>query len=271
MVNTSLNFIEGKGHGDYIEFGHGSGNNSCLGKIGGKQRINIAKTSYTYGVIGTSIHEICHALGLYHEQCRADRDDNIIVNWSNIRPAKAHNFKTYVERSESGMDLGEFDYNSIMLYSGLIRDPLFVYDVNVPVMTKLTGEVFYAQRSRLSDGDIEALNAIYGAPYSRTEFVVTLDENEDMNSYSHSHTKVDYYLNFYSDKTYKTRQYLKHPRIIRIVTTKTYINQGYSLKDERDVVIPAGVDSYYLGEAESDVETSFGEDSGYSTSIYVLP
>lgn len=37
------------------------------------------------GYLGTVEHEFLHALGLYHEQARYDRDDYVTIIWKNIR------------------------------------------------------------------------------------------------------------------------------------------------------------------------------------------
>ena len=80
---------------DYIKFISGSGNWSKLGKVGGAQELCLYPDARSN--TGTAIHEIGHAIGLFHEQCRTDRDNYITINWNNIKSDKQHNFRTYVE------------------------------------------------------------------------------------------------------------------------------------------------------------------------------
>ena len=42
---------------------------------------------------GAAIHEICHALGMWHERSRPDRDDYVRVLWDNIPIEKHHNYR----------------------------------------------------------------------------------------------------------------------------------------------------------------------------------
>ena len=61
------------------------------------------------------LHELGHALGLWHEQSRLDRDEYVEILNDNIKPGHEHNFK---HRSNNVInDYGvAYDYNSIMHY-----------------------------------------------------------------------------------------------------------------------------------------------------------
>ena len=150
--NSNLTFFPRANQRNYIKFTQSTVNNSHIGMKGGEQIINLINSN-SKGVI---MHEIGHALGLWHEHCRKDRDHYIIINWNNIVPAKRFNFDIY----DSGMDYGPFDFNSIMLYDSYVTDPKFIYDPKIPVMTKLDGTPFWAQNT-ISDGDRYAIQTLY--------------------------------------------------------------------------------------------------------------
>lgn len=57
-----------------------------------------------------------HALGFFHQQSAANRDDFIQINWDNIRRGREHNFNKYNETTVTDFNI-MYDYDSVMHYS----------------------------------------------------------------------------------------------------------------------------------------------------------
>lgn len=150
---TDYDFVPRTNQANYVEVIPGSGCSSYVGMVGGRQYLNLASACTT----GNTIHELGHAIGLWHEHSRADRDYHVNINWANIQSTSLHNFK-YYNFSLSGFDRGAFDFGSIMMY------PSNAFSVNgLPTITKKDGTTFSAQRNGLSSGDVSGAAYIYNA------------------------------------------------------------------------------------------------------------
>lgn len=140
---------------DFVTFTVGEGCSSSVGKVGGQQFIRLINNCST----GNIIHEIGHASGLWHEQSRADRDLFIELITDNIEPDRLSNFNQHIK---DGVDLGDYDYGSIMHYS-LINS--FGIDTTKPTMSAIgtvPSGVTIGQRLALSPGDLNSVNWLYG-------------------------------------------------------------------------------------------------------------
>jgi hypothetical protein len=149
--STGIRFVARTTQADYVRFTVGDGCSSYIGRIGGPQDIFLASGCST----GNTIHEIGHALGLWHEQSRQDRDSHVIIHWGNIQVGRANNFNKY----GSGMDIGAYDIGSIMHY------PSWAFSSNgQSTITKLDGGLIEGQRNGLSAGDRLGANVLYSTP-----------------------------------------------------------------------------------------------------------
>ncbi|MDT0686675.1 M12 family metallopeptidase [Autumnicola psychrophila] len=159
--NTSLDFVERSGESDYIYFTSGAGCASYIGKIGGRQEITLASGCST----GNTIHEIGHAVGLWHEQSRVDRDRHVNILYENIESGREHNFETYEEMGYDGEEFTtDLDFNSIMMYSS------YSFSKNgQPTIVRNNGSAYSVQRNKLSSGDVKGIESMYPSSSAGTE------------------------------------------------------------------------------------------------------
>lgn len=150
-----IQMVQRTNQADYIVItdpGNAGVCNSYVGKIGGAQPVNLG----AYCGMGNAVHELGHALGLWHEQSRIDRDQFIRIVTENIDPAMAYNFNK--NTTNTGTDIGAYDYNSIMHY------PAYAFSKNgQPTIVTVPAGISIGQRSALSDKDITSIQTLYPA------------------------------------------------------------------------------------------------------------
>uniref|UniRef100_A0A3Q1HS68 Metalloendopeptidase n=1 Tax=Anabas testudineus TaxID=64144 RepID=A0A3Q1HS68_ANATE len=161
-LKTCIDFAPWKGEENYISVFKGSG---CFSKVGnrrvGKQQLSIGSNCDR---LGTVEHEFLHALGFWHEQSRADRDDYVDIMWDRIEPGKEHNFNTYDDTVSSALGV-PYDYGSVMHYSktsfNIGSEPTIV--TKIPQFIDVIG-----QRMGFSASDLTKLNRLYNCTVSST-------------------------------------------------------------------------------------------------------
>ena len=159
---ASVEFRPRTDDADYLHIVDSPGNWSFVGMINGRQDIGI----HNWGREFTIAHELAHALGIWHEQSRTDRDTFVTVDWDNICQdccdggSCDHNFAIVATSTAHG----PYDYDSIMHYG----ECAFSTCGGCPNDERCTngGRTIVAgspigQRDHLSDGDINVMRLLY--------------------------------------------------------------------------------------------------------------
>ncbi|KAH8352280.1 hypothetical protein KR084_003146 [Drosophila pseudotakahashii] len=135
---------------------------SYIGYLNRVQQLNLQNNEIGVGCfrLYTIVHEFLHALGFFHQQSAADRDEYVQIVEENITEGMEFNFDKYTQ--ETVNDFGEkYDYGSVMHYGP------YAFSKNgerTIVALEEGKEDVIGQRLELSETDIKKLNAMYKCP-----------------------------------------------------------------------------------------------------------
>jgi hypothetical protein len=150
-----VTFVPRTSQGDYVRFvADDAVCASFVGRIGGEQLIWIDESWCDSGRIA---HEVLHALGMWHEMSRCDRDNVVEIQWDNVSGGTGNN--NFAKHCTDGTDHFGYEEYSIMHYSqyAACNDPCLG-----PTIVSLRG-LGYAmgQRDSLAYSDRGTIDKLY--------------------------------------------------------------------------------------------------------------
>ncbi len=170
-ANTAIRFVKrttsnARRYPNYVEIvsnGDQRVSQSAIGMRGGRQTI-LYSDLHSWQIL---VHEFLHALGVYHEQSRSDRDEFVEIRWSNIPdgppPEGEKNWTGNFQKKPGSVDYFDYDYDSIMHYG----PKQFARDRSKPTIVPLKPGVTIGQREGMSYGDRQTIAKMYQRFFTR--------------------------------------------------------------------------------------------------------
>jgi len=154
---TCIRYVKRTNEAQYLNFKNSGPNGGCYSYVGmapasyQPQEVAIADWCTSPGTRWYStVHEMVHALGFIHEQCRPDRDSFVNVNMNNPSSQNVNYQKLPLAVSKI---VTKYDYESIMHYPAQAN-----------LLTPKDARIAIGQRDHLSNCDIAKINRHYNCP-----------------------------------------------------------------------------------------------------------
>ncbi|XP_023215965.1 astacin-like metalloprotease toxin 5 [Centruroides sculpturatus] len=152
---TCIKFVPRKKEKNYIFIYKGRGCHSKVGMMGGRQQLSLGTGCLNKGIL---FHELCHALGFYHEHNRPDRDEYIEIIESNLLPNAKSQFKKY--KADGIRLLTNYSYDTVMHYGSTS----FSKDRSSFTMKPKKGQSVLKEvheKSSLTENDVKYIKILY--------------------------------------------------------------------------------------------------------------